>query len=182
MGAGMLIQLVVSAAPLAQHAPRIAAELVADGWQVSVTTSTNAAEWVDAKAVNTATGSVPTRPRQPGEPRTRERPQAVLLIPATFNTLNKLRQGISDTPALGVLNDAVGTGTPLLVVPMISERLVGHPAWKETCDWLGAAGVTIMDPTTGLLDELSPLVSGTGDDIADQFDIGAVLRWLKELR
>jgi hypothetical protein len=77
------------------------------------------------------------------------------------------------------LNDAVGMKVPLLVVPMISERLVGHPAWRETYAWLGASGIAIINPTSGLLGEFSPLASGSGDDVAKLFDTGAVIRWLK---
>lgn len=176
------VDLVVCAAPLARHAPRIVAELQADGYQVRVTASFNAGDWLDAAALQDATDGVGLQPaRRPGEPRRRPRPGAVLLIPGTFNTLNKLRHGISDTPALGVLNDAVGQQLPLLVVPMVSERLVGHPAWRETLTWLQTVGVSVMDPATGRLDALTPLTSGSGDDAAARFDTAAVVRWMKGL-
>lgn len=106
----------------------------------------------------------------------------MVLIPGTFNSLNKLRHGTSDTPALGTLNDAVGMRLPLLVVPMISERLVNHPAWRETHVWLIDNGIAVLDPTTARLDQLQPLASGTGEDVANRFATSAVTRWLNDLR
>jgi flavoprotein len=35
-----------------------------------------------------------------------------VVAPATFNTINKWAQGISDTLALGLLNEATGLGLP----------------------------------------------------------------------
>jgi phosphopantothenoylcysteine synthetase/decarboxylase len=95
--------------------------------------------------------------------------------------LNKLRAGISDTAAMGVLNDAVGQRLPVLVVPMISERLVDHPAWPATVDWLHQAGVTILDPTTGRTDAVFPLASGEGPAVAERFDPAGLTDWLAGL-
>jgi len=173
------VELVVCAAPLADRCPRIVEALVRVGWQVGVTASLNAVHWLDVDAIEVAAGSpVVTRSRSPQQARRRPRPDAVMVVPGTFNTLNKLRAGISDTPALGVLNDAVGIALPLLVVPMISERLVRHPAWIETYRWLGDTGVAVLDPSTGRFDELKALASGTGSDVAQSFDAGLLGDWL----
>lgn len=167
---GQNVDLVVCAAPLARYASRIAAELQADGWHVSIVSSVNAREWLDVE---------PDVGREVDAATRRPHADVVVAIPATFNTLNKLRHGISDTPALGALNDAIGTRLPLLVVPMVSERLVNHPAWIDTEDWLRRLDVCVIDPADGRTDRLNSLRSGTGDDVARVFDVGAVLRWLK---
>lgn len=172
------LELVVCAAPLAHHVHKVAARLVAAGWQVNVTTSDNAVSWVDHDAV--AAINPPPARRRSGEARPGP-PTAVVVVPATFNTLNKLRAGISDTPALGVLNDAVGQRLPLLAVPMISERLIDHPAWSDTLAWLNRLSVTLLDPATGRIGRVEPLASGTGDSIAERFDPGWVLVWADAL-
>lgn len=105
----------------------------------------------------------------------------MILAPATFNTLNKLRHGISDTPALGVLCDALGAGIPMLAVPIVNERLAGHPAWGETYAYLASNGVRFLDAATGEMDAFEPLKSGTGDDVARQFDAALLGRWLGTL-
>ena len=109
----------------------------------------------------------------------RIRPDAVICCPATFNTLNKWAAGINDSPALGVLNDAVGLGTPLLAVPMVGGTSGRHPVWPATLAFLTTARVDLLDPVTGDLTRTpSRIVSGTGDDVADQFDHHLLLQWL----
>lgn len=39
-------------------------------------------------------------------------PDALVVAPCTFNTANKLVAGISDTLALGLLNEAIGAEIP----------------------------------------------------------------------
>lgn len=172
------LELVICAAPLARRAHDLAADLLASGWDVTATASTNASSWVDAAAL--AAASEAREVQIPGVPRPGPA-SAVVLAPATFNTLNKLRAGISDTPALGVLNDAIGQRLPLLVVPMISERLVDHPAWAETARWLDALHVTLLDPSTGRTGAIEPLRSGTGDAVTNQFDPAWVTSWANAL-
>lgn len=176
-----VVELVVCAAPLADHAHRLASALIEAGYDVNVTVSLNAESWVDLAAVAQVGASTPGRTRRPGEPRTRRRPDAVILAPATFNTLNKLRHGISDTPALGVLCDGLGAGIPMLAVPMVNERLSGHPAWDATYGYLAGHGVRFLDASSGTLDTFEPLKSGTGDDVAREFDAGVLARWLGTL-
>lgn len=111
----------------------------------------------------------------------RIRPDAVICCPATFNTLNKWAAGINDSPALGVLNDAVGLGTPTLVVPMVAERLCRHPVWPTTRTFLKNAVVDILDPADGALSpQPREIRSGTGDRIAAEFQPRVLLEWLED--
>lgn len=113
----------------------------------------------------------------------RIRPDAVICCPATFNTLNKWAAGINDSPALGILNDAVGLGTPTLVVPMVAERLCRHPVWPATLAFLNDAGVGIGNPVDGVLTPRPREIrSGTGDRIADDFQAAVLLGWLESSR
>ena len=157
----------MTAAPLAHYTRRTYDALRLAGWQVTLCLTTAASEWVD---------DVPSEVLLAG----RIRPDAVICCPATFNTLNKWAAGINDSPALGILNDAVGLGTPTLVVPMVADRLSRHPAWPATLAFLNDAGVSILDPVDGALTqrprELRP---GTGDGIAEAFDSWWLARWLE---
>src|SRR5215510_10655650 len=53
---------------------------------------------------------------------------AFAAAPATFNTINKWAAGISDTLALGLLNEAIGLGLPIVAVPWPNAALARHPA------------------------------------------------------
>ena len=93
----------------------------------------------------------------------------VVVCPMTFNTLNKLALGSSDTYALGLLNEAVASRVPLVAVPIISDRLWPHPALAASFQRLTAAGVVFLDPQTGERGT-RPVPSGTGPHIASVLD------------
>ncbi len=162
------VALVVTAAPLARRTREVYDLLRGAGWAVTVCPTADADGWI----VNS-----------PGHDylHGRIRPDAVICCPATFNTLNKWAAGINDSPALGVLNDAIGLGTPLLAVPMVGERLSRHPVWPTTLDFLATAGITLLDVVTGQHTQTpSGIESGTGDAVTDAFDPHLLLHWLTQ--
>jgi hypothetical protein len=152
------LTLVVCGAPLASRATDVEAALIDRGWTVTTVVSPAALQWRAA---------LPERDRTP-------RPAAVLAMPLTFNTANKLAAGIMDTPASGALCDALGAGTALFAVPMVNDRLWGHPVWPATLRTLTTAGVRWIDPLGGPLDHPVPVPSGTGDQLVRSFDAAAV--------
>jgi len=172
--------LVVCGAPLAAKAPDIAAVLVNAGWRVQVITTPSAGSWVDDAVLATAAGGA-ARSEHPavGTPRNRERPDAVVVAPITFNTVGKLACGIADTYAHSALCEALGDGVPILAVPMVNNRLWGHPAWLRNVDWLTGAGVRWLSIHDGTIGEPKPVRSGTGDSVVKRFDPGWVTAQLR---
>jgi phosphopantothenoylcysteine decarboxylase len=164
------VALVVTAAPLAHHTRRTYDALRAAGWRVTICPTSAASDWMgDAPKGDLLAGRI--------------RPDAVICCPATFNTLNKWAAGINDSPALGVLNDALGLDTPVLAVPMVAERLCRHPVWPATLRFLADAGVETIDPLGGeLTSRPRGIRSGTGDNIASAFDPELLVRWLRTSR
>ena len=96
--------------------------------------------------------------------------------------MNKWTAGINDTEILGLLNDSIGLGIPILVVPMVADRLAAHPTWPKTLATLTAANVILLDPVTGESSS-SPaaIVSGTGDQVAADFQPAWIGAWLQLL-
>jgi phosphopantothenoylcysteine synthetase/decarboxylase len=165
------LALVVCGAPLAARAHEVAAAAVQAGWQVRVVATPAALAWIDeAQVVGITGGSVATTYRQPDQPKRGPRPTAVVVCPATFNTVNKLAAGVADNHAMGVLCEALGAGTPIVAVPMINNILWGHPALSRSLRDLASAGVTFVDVHTGRTDMLAAVRSGTGDQVVRAFD------------
>jgi phosphopantothenoylcysteine synthetase/decarboxylase len=149
--------LVMCGAPLAARAHEVAAVLAAGGWQVHVIGTRSALRWADAAAIERVTGEpVLTEQRRPDEPKRFPVPAAVLLCPATFNTVNKVAAGIADDYPTGFVCEAVASRVPTVLAPVVGERLWGHPAWAANLDLLGRAGVRFADVHTGLLGEPVP--------------------------
>jgi hypothetical protein len=74
-------------------------------------------------------------------------PHAFVVAPATFNTVNKWAAGISDTLALGLLNEGLASGQPMAAVPNPNETLAKHPAFARSVEFLRENGVRVLfDP------------------------------------
>lgn len=70
----------------------------------------------------------------------------VLVAPCTFNSLNKLSQGIADNLALSITAEAIGRGTPVIVAASVNPPLWAHPRARESAAILRSWGVTVIDP------------------------------------
>lgn len=62
--------------------------------------------------------------------------------------MNKLALGISDTVWLGLLNEAIGAGAPVVLAVRTSDGLAAHPAFGAHVDALRDHGVRFL-PLTG---------------------------------
>jgi hypothetical protein len=168
------LTLVVTGAPLARRTVAVATALKAAGWDVNLTLSAASGAWVTANEL--AASGFGLREYGSGRPR----PRVVVACPLTFNSANKLALGVSDEPHLGVLNDALGAGATIVVVPFVSDRLWGHPQWDLSLQRLREAGLSLLDPRGGAAVEA--VTSGTGDQVADDFDPAWIVTRLKDLQ
>jgi hypothetical protein len=67
--------------------------------------------------------------------------------PSLAATINKWAAGISDTLALGLLNEAIGLGLPVVAVPFPNIALAQHPAFRRSLADLRGYGVRLLfDP------------------------------------
>ncbi|MDI1461062.1 flavoprotein [Catellatospora sp. KI3] len=134
--------LVVCAAPPAAKIQELAELLTSTGWDVYPVLTEAAIAWVDQDALEKSTRhAVKSQPRSPQEPKSLPRADAILVAPATFNTINQWAVGINDTVVLGILNEALGTGTRVVVSPYAKSALAAHPAFRSNLDMLAGAGV-----------------------------------------
>ena len=115
------------------------------GWDVCVITSPKGREFADVEALEALTGH-PVRSdyKKPGTPDVLPPPDALLLAPATTNTINKWAAGISDTLPLGLLVEATGAGRPIVAVPFTNQAQAAHPAFAENVARLRSWGVRVL--------------------------------------
>ena len=71
-------------------------------------------------------------------------PDAIIVAPATFNTINKWASGISDTLALGLLCEAIGMELSVVVLPYLNAAQGRHPALAESIQRLRGCGVQVL--------------------------------------
>ncbi|HEU5383358.1 MAG TPA: flavoprotein [Ktedonobacteraceae bacterium] len=120
------------------------------GWNVCVIATPKAVNFIDQDALEKLTG-YPVRNdyKRPEEPDILPPADALIAFPATFNTINKWALGISDTLALGLLNEYTGRKKPVLAVPVVTTNsgLDSHPAFSRSMALLREYGVSVLyDP------------------------------------
>jgi hypothetical protein len=133
----------------------------AEGWQVCPILTPSAARWLSGELpeLEQLAGSPLyieyARPGDGGHP---PRPQAVLVTPATANTVNKCAAGISDTLALGTMNDAIGRGVPVVLVTAVGAD-GAHPAFRRSAALLRETGVELIETPPGREQDGGPAAS-----------------------
>jgi phosphopantothenoylcysteine synthetase/decarboxylase len=145
----------------------------AAGWHVRVIATPMGAKFLDMERLAALTGGpVRTDFRQPHETSNGLPPaDAIVVAPATFNTINKWALGITDTVAIGMLCEHLGMGVPTLAVPQVKAELAGHVAFGRNVDALRSMGAHILfDPSAppharmpgwqDILTELSSILDG----------------------
>jgi phosphopantothenoylcysteine decarboxylase len=162
------LYVVASAAPPVLRLEEFVTGLHQRGWKTCVVATPNAASWIDLDSLSTETGCltrVHTGP--PGQQESMPRAEAVVAAPMTFNSINKWAAGISDTLALGLLNEMLGVEVPMVVVPCVKPALQKHPAYQQSLERLMNAGVSIVDG-----------VVSRGSDGLATFDWNAIIAML----
>jgi phosphopantothenoylcysteine synthetase/decarboxylase len=151
-----VLYLIVCGARPAEYSAEHATDLVAHGWDTCVIATPEGVRFFDTDHVQTITGHpVRTSYKDPTADDILPPPDVVLVAPATFNTVNKWAMGVSDTLALGLLNEALGQGLPIIAAPWAKASLRKHPAYPPSLDFLRRAGISLVE-SSGEADERFP--------------------------
>jgi phosphopantothenoylcysteine synthetase/decarboxylase len=119
----------------------------AAGWTVCAVLTPQGTKFVDAGRLERLTGyPVRSEYKRPEEPDVLPPADAIVVYPATFNTVNKWAAGISDTLALGLLAEYTGYRAPIVVVPCVGQGagLDTHPVLPVSLDRLRRWGVCVL--------------------------------------
>jgi phosphopantothenoylcysteine synthetase/decarboxylase len=103
-----------------------------------------ALDFFDQAEIEKQTGSpVRSQYSKPGSPRSKI-PDAIIVAPATYNTINKWAHGTSDTYALGILAEMTGMDTPIVVLPFVNSALANRVPFRRSVETLRSEGVHIL--------------------------------------
>lgn len=162
---GRLLAVVVCGAGPAAQVGRLIGQAQARGWEVQVIATPAGREFIDPGELEAMTGNpVRSSYRSPGQPRSRPA-DAVIVAPATYNTICKLAIGVSDTYALGVVAEAIGMGLPVVVLPFVNTALADRVPFRGAVASLRAEGVRVLLGPDGV----QPHPPRTGDALLDQY-------------
>ncbi|GIL25757.1 flavoprotein [Actinocatenispora comari] len=143
--AGPVLYALVCGSPAAAGVGRLVAAAQRDGWRVCVLASPSGRRFLDVPALVAQTGfPVRSEYKSPGAPDLLPEPDAIVVAPATCNTVNKWAAGISDTLLLGIVAEAYGRGLPIVAVPYSNRFHAAHPAFRASLDRLRGWGVRVL--------------------------------------
>jgi phosphopantothenoylcysteine synthetase/decarboxylase len=141
-------------------------------WDVQVISTPTARDFIDVSSLEAKTGRpVRSQYRNPGEPRS-PRADAIIVAPATYNTINKWAAGISDTYALGILAEAPSLNIPVVVLPFVNSALAGRRPFRRSVEQLRGEGIRIF---LGRPDGIEPHMPGSGEQFIAHFPWAAAL-------
>ncbi len=169
---------IVCAAPPASDVTRLIEAAQREAWDVCLLATPSAVKFIDPSELVKLTGH-PVRSdyKQPDEPDALPAPDAIIVAPATVNSINKWAAGICDTLALGILVEAIGKKLPVVAMPFTNYAQAAHPAFDENIKKLRSWGVRVLYGP-----EIYPLhAPGTGGEHVIEFPWDLTLEPLKHL-
>jgi len=142
-----LVILGVTGSAAVYRSVDVARELIRHGADVRVFASRAAARLVSPRLFKWATGNDVVVEASWGEHvEWCTSARAVLIAPATANTLAKISMGVADTAPTLCAVTAMGAGVPLIVAPAMNEALAKAPQVAEAVERLRKMGVRVVDP------------------------------------
>lgn len=171
-----VLYLVICGAGPADQIDRMVTLAQADGWDVHCLATPSAVQhFLDLAALEALTGHVVRtghqRAGQPALPRA----DAVIVAPATYNTINKWAAGIADNYVLTQLAELTGLGVPIAVLPFVNTALAANRVFDRSVAELRAAGITVLFGDNGFV----PHRPKTGGHAMDRYPWGLALEAVK---
>jgi len=137
--------VIACGSPVARDVGRLVALAQEDGWDVCVVATPDGLKFVNEAALARQTGHpVRSTYKNPGEPDVLPAADAMIVSPATVNTVNKWAAGIADTLALGLLVEGQGLGLPIVAMPFTNAAMAAHPAFQESLARLRGWDITVL--------------------------------------
>lgn len=130
------------------------------GWDVRcIATPAAVRHFLDLDAIHLLTGHRPRTDHQRADQPRLPHADAVIVAPATYNTINKWALGIADNYVLTQLAELTGLDVPIAVLPFVNTAYTAHPAFATSIATLRRLGVTVLHGP-GILEPHPPRTGG----------------------
>ncbi|MEV0597639.1 flavoprotein [Nonomuraea cavernae] len=142
---GRVLYVIACGAPPAREVSTLITMAQRAAWEVCLLTTPMGRRFVDTSALERLTGH-PVRSdyKEPGTPDVLPSPDAIIVAPATVNTISKWALAVCDTLALGILVEAIGKRVPIVALPFTNRAHAAHPAFQEHVGKLRSWGVEVL--------------------------------------
>jgi hypothetical protein len=164
-----VLYVIACGAGPAGQVTRLISDARARGWDPYLIATPAGLDFLNVPELEAQTGhpirSEYRRPGNTADGRSLPKAEAIIVAPATYNTINKWANGISDNFALGILAEAVGLRIPVVVLPFVNSALASHPAFRRSITLLREIGIDVIHGPG----RLEPHAPGTGGSKFDTF-------------
>jgi phosphopantothenoylcysteine synthetase/decarboxylase len=144
-GGQKVLYAIVCGAPPACDVGKLVDLAQAAGWDVCVIASPDGRRFIDVDTLTAKTGhTVRSAYKEPDAADELPPADAMIVAPATCNTIAKWAAGISDTLPLGLVVEAVGKGLPVVAMPFSNRAQLSFPAVTDALDKLAQWGVRVL--------------------------------------
>ncbi|MYZ40049.1 MULTISPECIES: flavoprotein [unclassified Streptomyces] len=136
-----------TAAPPVLDIAQVIHDAQSRGWDVRLGLTPTAARWLGARLpeMERLTGApVRSEYKLPGEPDVWPKADAILMAPATLNTINQWALGLTEKFVVGVVAEGIGKRIPLVTMPCVNAAYVQHPQFERSIETLRSAGITVL--------------------------------------
>lgn len=162
------LQIVVCAAGPAADVTQLVTTATQQSWTTAVTATPNALDFIDAEAIRRLTGH-PVRSTyrsSPGTLRSLRAPDALIIAPATYNSVNKIALGIADNYAMTTIAELIGRQVPTVVVPFVNAALAARAPFQRAIACLRDERIRVL---LGADDGWEPHPPGSGNSHQQAF-------------
>jgi Flavoprotein len=140
-----VLYIIACAALPAQNIDQLIRLAQDDGWDACLLATPSAMKFFDSPAMADLTGHpVRSQYKEPDAPDALPEPDAIIVAPATVNTINKWALGICDNLALGILVEGIGKKPQIVALPFTNYAHAAHPAFPESIAKLRSWGVQVL--------------------------------------
>lgn len=155
------LQIVVCGAGPAADVTRLITTASQQSWTMAVTATPSALDFIGVEEIERLTGH-PVRSNYQSSSRTRRAlptTDALIIAPATYNSVNKIALGIADNYALTTVAELIGRRVPTVVLPFVNAALAARAPFQRAVADLRAEHVKVL---LGADDGWEPHPAGSG--------------------
>ncbi|WP_346536148.1 flavoprotein [Micromonospora sp. DPT] len=156
------VQIVVCAAGPAADVTQLVTTATQQSWTTAVIATPSAVDFIDAEAIERLTGH-PVRSTyrsSAGTSRSLPAADALIIAPATYNSVNKIALGIADNYAMTTIAELIGRRVPTVVVPFVNAALAARAPFQRAIACLRDERVRVL---FGADDGWEPHPPGSGN-------------------
>ncbi|GGM22155.1 flavoprotein [Micromonospora sonchi] len=157
------LQIVICAAGPAADVTQLISAAQKHSWTTTVTATPNGIDFIDVPAIEELTGAAVRSSYRvsSGDRRSLPAADALVIAPATYNSINKIALGLADNYAMTSVTELIGRQVPTVIVPFVNAALAARSPFRRAVASLRDEGVRVL---LGPEDQWEPHPPGSGKD------------------